>query len=457
MAAIENMVRDWVIADEKDLCLITALLLDDAEQMTSAAKGKQLEGTLTDAEFALQLYSEELNNAASFASDRQMTRSIQEAIQTDQDTLVQFQREELMARNDREISRALSLGISSDTLHAEGVGSDDSESVGNLELMDKLSALYITGVEDEDRGDSDVESLLTAAGEQPESSSWAASRMPQKTARRRTCLACGERKCFTKVARAPCDHEYCRDCLVQLFQCAMADESLFPPRCCRQNIPLDKIQFLLPRGLVSEFRIKEIEFSTPRRTYCHNPTCAAFIPPQSYEGDIATCNDCGGKTCITCKGPSHYGDCPHDEDLQRVLELAQDNKWQRCPNCLSLIELNQGCFHMTCRCGSHFCYLCCAPWKNCRCRHWDEYLIYDRAAEIHDRDYRENERPDVREANIRNIVNDLREYHECEHLDWRYRYGAFRCEECRDRLPDYIFECCQCNTLACRRCRFNRL
>ncbi|KAI1808476.1 hypothetical protein F4811DRAFT_559200 [Daldinia bambusicola] len=457
MAAVENMVHDWVIADEEDLCLITTLLLGDAEQMTSAVKGKQLECMLTDAEFALQLYSEELNNAANFASDRQMSRSIQGAIQTDQDTLVQFQREELMARNDRETSLELSLGTFPNTSDAECVGSDDFESVEDLELMDKLSALYITGVEDEGRDDSDIESLLTAAGGQPESSSWAASRMPQKTTRRRTCLACGERKYFAKVARAPCDHEYCRDCLVQLCQCVMADESLFPPRCCRQPIPLDKIQFLLPEELVRKFRIKEVEFSTPRRTYCHNPTCAAFIPPQNYEDDIATCNDCRGKTCITCKGPSHYGDCPHDEDLQRVLELAEVKKWQRCPNCLSLIELTQGCFHMKCICGSQFCYLCCAPWKNCRCRHWDEYLIYDRAEGIYDRDYRENEQADVREANIRDIITNLQEYHGCEHDDWTHRYGTFRCEECRDVLREYIFECCQCNILACRRCRYNRL
>ena len=37
-----------------------------------------------------------------------------------------------------------------------------------------------------------------------------------------------------------------------------------------------------------------------------------------------------------------------------------------------MIELNIGCFHMTCRCRTEFCYLCRARWKTCPCRQWDE-------------------------------------------------------------------------------------
>jgi hypothetical protein len=46
--------------------------------------------------------------------------------------------------------------------------------------------------------------------------------------------------------------------------------------------------------------------------------------------------------------------------------------WQVCGNCSSLVELEQGCNHMTCRCGYEFCYVCARHWKQCECALWDE-------------------------------------------------------------------------------------
>ncbi|KAI1661645.1 IBR finger domain-containing protein [Daldinia decipiens] len=314
------------------------------------------------------------------------------------------------------------------------------------------------GLRTKNQDESEIERFIPAADEQPESSSWATARISRKYASPELdCLACGEKYIYLDVMRAPCGHLYCRECLAQLFRSAMSDESLFPPRCCQQNIPLRGLVFSLPKELIREFRAKEVEFSTPRRTYCHQPECSAFIPPKNHVGDIAICMDCGVQTCITCKGPSHNGDCPDDKDLQEVLELAQEHGWQQCYNCLSLIELSDGCYHMTCKCRSEFCYLCGTPWKNCDCRHWDEYRIRYRAGEIYRRDHRTNEQFDIQDVDIGRIVTDLRENHECGHSSWRYRSGNYRCEECRDTLPSYIFECCQCNIMACRRCRYNRL
>ncbi|KAG6332878.1 hypothetical protein ID866_6213 [Astraeus odoratus] len=38
-----------------------------------------------------------------------------------------------------------------------------------------------------------------------------------------------------------------------------------------------------------------------------------------------------------------------------------------------MIELDSGCYHMACRCGTKFCYLCSARWRKCRCPLWDEH------------------------------------------------------------------------------------
>lgn len=40
--------------------------------------------------------------------------------------------------------------------------------------------------------------------------------------------------------------------------------------------------------------------------------------------------------------------------------------------CSFFVMLAEGCYHMTCKCGQGFCYLCAKPWKTCSCVHWDE-------------------------------------------------------------------------------------
>jgi hypothetical protein len=41
-----------------------------------------------------------------------------------------------------------------------------------------------------------------------------------------------------------------------------------------------------------------------------------------------------------------------------VQRLTGPGIYQICPNCSVLIERSGGCDHMTCRCGTHFCFVC---------------------------------------------------------------------------------------------------
>lgn len=126
----------------------------------------------------------------------------------------------------------------------------------------------------------------------------------------------------------------------------------------------------------------------------------------------------------------------------------------------------------SCRCGSQFCYLCGTPYvlnyrgilaKQCHCAEWDEHRLLERAEEIDGRDHVDQVLvDDVAVANahaerINRIMQNLRENHECDHLRWRGRPGPRECEECGDEMPLFIYECRQCNIMACRRCRYNRL
>ncbi|KAI1439087.1 hypothetical protein GGR50DRAFT_222456 [Xylaria sp. CBS 124048] len=160
---------------------------------------------------------------------------------------------------------------------------------------------------------------------------------------RRPCTACGELTKPKDLARAPCYHEYCRKCLESSFLISVADTNHFPPRCCRQDIPIADVRRYLTNECVRQFEQKAAELATPNRTYCHRPTCSAFIPAENLGDGVAHCPDCAATTCMTCKKESHSGECPVDFDLERVLRLGRERGWQRCPLCGTMVELYAGC------------------------------------------------------------------------------------------------------------------
>lgn len=328
------------IGDE-EIALITQIVREDGERVTNAAsgKGKQPEGLETDMQIAIKIFLEEIQQLERLSTDYRLARSIQQAIYSDRDALLQAQNEEQTARGDRKMSLDLSNGTRS--------GQSSPDICDNLtddeDFLEKLSYLYITGIKDAASTDDDDG---TSDG-QPENSKWAASRRSDGKCPRRRCEACGDRKHFAELAQAPCQHEYCRLCLTRIFQDSMTDEFLFPPRCCRQPIPLNKNRIFLDGEVANQFCKKALEFSTPNRTYCHRRDCAIFIPPERCTLTTASCENCGSVTCVSCKRASHDGDCPDNEELQKVIQLAREQGWQRCQNCWGMVELNTGCNHMT--------------------------------------------------------------------------------------------------------------
>ncbi|KAL4068439.1 hypothetical protein V8B97DRAFT_2058464 [Scleroderma yunnanense] len=195
------------------------------------------------------------------------------------------------------------------------------------------------------------------------------------------CVICQD-PIYGSEVRAPCSHYYDITCLTDLFESATRDESLYPPRCCRQNIPFAQVQTHLSHELVARFEEKGREFGTINRVYCVQPTCSRFLGPISqgtlFSGGppIYDCPapGCTTRTCAGCRGryDGWTHTCRQDQGAEQVLNLGQNQGWARCPGCAQLIELNMGCFHMTCRCRTEFCYLCRARWKTCACPQWDE-------------------------------------------------------------------------------------
>ena len=163
----------------------------------------------------------------------------------------------------------------------------------------------------------------------------------------RRCIACDGDTPRPDVCQTPCGHYYCRECLHTLFELSTTDETLYPPRCCRQIIPLPSAKLYLDAALIRAFEEKSIEFKSSDRTYCCQPTCSSFITSATISGEQATCAVCGTITCTICKSNAHSGDCPEDVATQQVLETARQEGWQRCYNCRRIVELDVGCNHMT--------------------------------------------------------------------------------------------------------------
>lgn len=202
------------------------------------------------------------------------------------------------------------------------------------------------------------------------------------------CVICQD-PIYGAEIRAPCGHYYDIGCITDLFQSATKDETLYPPRCCRQNIPFAQAHPHLSQALITTFQNKQTEFSTLKRVYCSSPTCSLFLGPLSegiFSGKVYTCPapNCRRRTCGKCR-EQYTGDWAHicrpDADAGQVLELGRASGWARCPGCSQMIELNIGCFHMTCRCRTEFCYLCRARWKTCACPQWDEGRLLAAAEE----------------------------------------------------------------------------
>jgi len=88
---------------------------------------------------------------------------------------------------------------------------------------------------------------------------------------------------------------------------------------------------------------------------------------------VITCDGtkgCGLSFCVRCAGEPHAPVKCHDLELwtekNRDQSLTMD--WvllntKKCGGCGKRIEKNQGCNHMTCKCGYEFCWVCGKEWK----------------------------------------------------------------------------------------------
>ncbi|KAK8601820.1 hypothetical protein V6N13_058504 [Hibiscus sabdariffa] len=220
-----------------------------------------------------------------------------------------------------------------------------------------------------------------------------------------TCVICFEDVDTTRMFSVEgCFHRYCFSCMKQHVEVKLLNAMVAncPHEGCNSEVTIDSCGKFLDPKLVKIMIDCKKEASVPvtEKVYCVFPRCSALMSKSEvlqYTNTVILgaehsgarkCVKCHCFFCINCKVPWHYDmTCsvykrrnPHPVKEDAMFNsLAKKRKWRECIKCKNVVELAEGCYHITCRCGYEFCYTCGLPWKNkkatCTCPIWDERNI----------------------------------------------------------------------------------
>jgi hypothetical protein len=174
------------------------------------------------------------------------------------------------------------------------------------------------------------------------------------------CASCFDDIPFTTAVSLACQHSYCPACFGHLVTTAMQHENFWPPKCCLQEIPEDTLEIKLNALQLANYRLKSKEYATPagERWYCAKPECGRWFNKSKTRPQDATvfCSHCNFQMCLFCRAASHAAGerCAQDRSLEATLAAAELEGWRQCYNCHTMVELQSGCRHITCKCRAEF-------------------------------------------------------------------------------------------------------
>ncbi|KAH9911610.1 uncharacterized protein B0H18DRAFT_347537 [Fomitopsis serialis] len=419
------------------LALIASFALQDIDDVSATRKGKRsAQAPKSDEELAFELFAEEAHSLLSLTQDMTFAQSLDDALRADHDILQEVLQEDEVARSDREYASALQEGRTPATTSASSF--TQAAASYKPSLTNNTASLTVSlGKNSVDTRSSSMTTLTPATASSSRTQFQSVYKAYSDKRKKEMCVFCRENIGGHQI-QAPCGHFWDADCLADLFRASTTDESLFPPRCCQQPFVLKEVERHLMPELLASFNAISLEFRTADRVYCHRPTCSAFIGPATESSSAQDCPKCLAQTCGHCKERAHSGS-PCITDDAPILALAEQNGWARCPGCKHIVELAMGCYHMTCRCGKQFCYICVETWKNCLCPQWDEPRLLITAQDRVQRELPAGPPPaaPLLQEMVRRAADRLRVDHDCQHM-WRYRPGGGRCEQCSYYLPVFL-------------------
>lgn len=175
-------------------------------------------------------------------------------------------------------------------------------------------------------------------------------------------------------------HAVCRSCFHNYLTSTLAGKSttLSCMPCvspeCKDTYSSLILSHMLPAFYVRKLEAAEHQKNLTAATlneqvaatmFCECGTVGTIYKEDLLPGAVmVTCVTCRTHYCIKCGNKNHSGrPCPPP---LKTLEWVTKNT-KECSKCRSPIEKNDGCNHMTCRCGYEFCWLCLGPYRRCKC------------------------------------------------------------------------------------------
>lgn len=185
----------------------------------------------------------------------------------------------------------------------------------------------------------------------------------------------------------------CHPCFRHLFHLATQSEHSHPASWGGNPLSAPRYAHILGPDLLRDYEAKSAEYAVPvgERVFCkqtdwprRREECGRFVGrlrvgDGEARGGCVKCEQCKWYTCLRCEetfstSGSERSDggkveLEHECDASRKAELEERAfrglkrgvEWQLCPNtegCKRRVELREGCNHVVCACGTHFCFVC---------------------------------------------------------------------------------------------------
>lgn len=188
-----------------------------------------------------------------------------------------------------------------------------------------------------------------------------------------------------------CHHIYCSSCL-RHYILSTLDNHDFPLKCmgndatCSKPLSLPLIQKFLPpqrfEQLVEAAFSSYIDKHPETFKYCNTPGCSQIYRTTTSPHELQ-CPSCFSEVCTACHDESHTGMTCVEKRLSKDLreqerlfqEWVMESGVKKCPSCQAWVEKMEGCNHMSCKCGTHFCWFCLGV--------FDQFGVYDHMTRAH--------------------------------------------------------------------------
>ncbi|CAN9435911.1 unnamed protein product [Alternaria alternata] len=258
---------------DDELAALT-LQLEELGVYSEAKKGKHPIDQPPDIDVAYSKFQIELQAYEDFLADQKLAQSIGAAVHSDSVVIEDLTSQDFQAREDRRF--ALELSNNDPEIEAPPLSMHDHLRGEVHDWMSTVSgniaAASVVGFSDDETEAGPAMSYVERQAD-----------TIKKLSTEFKCCTCYDRFPRASMVTAKCGDRYCVDCMKGLFMRSTKDETLYPPRCCKQNIPLDLIARHMEPSELATFELAIVEYATRKKTYCSNHDCATFIVPDRIE------------------------------------------------------------------------------------------------------------------------------------------------------------------------------